>query len=438
MNYINELKQLTIIVLGAGVSGLSTARFLSRYNIPFTMVDSRENPPNQDELVGLAENCAFGALNSTQLTAADMIIISPGIALSEPSVAQAAQQGVEIIGDIELFARLNSKPVYAVTGSNGKSSVVTLTRDVLRQAGFNVALAGNIGTPVLDVVDQEFDCFVLELSSFQLETTHSLHTAASAYLNLSEDHMDRYADLASYGAAKQRIFMNTKLAVHNFDDAATKPQHAVRDGSFGLSQGDYYLANGFFVFQGQPILETSSLAVLGSHNQLNALAVMVLLHDLNLDPQVFMRAFNQFKGLPHRCQIVAEHQGVTFINDSKATNIGATCAALESLSGDARANIILIAGGDGKGADFNGLTPYLEKYVKQLVCIGKDGAQIAALKAGSTKASSMKEAVAVAIGAANDGDIVLLAPACASLDMYSNFMARGDDFSTCVLEAIKP
>lgn len=422
------------MVLGAGVSGLSTARFLSRHDVPFLMVDSRPSPPNQEELAKLAQQCVFGELNDALLTSVDLIIISPGIALAQPNIANAQRAGVEIIGDIELFARLNNKPVYAVTGSNGKSSVVTLTRDVLRQAGFNVALAGNIGTPVLDVVDQEFDCYVLELSSFQLETTFSLQTAASAYLNLSEDHMDRYDDFEAYGAAKQRIFMHTKLAVHNFDDQQTKPQQAVRDGSFGLSQGDYYLANGFFVFQGQPILETASLSVLGTHNQLNALAVMVLLHDLNLDPQVFQRAFSQFKGLPHRCQLVAEHHGIRFVNDSKATNIGATCAALESLAEGDFANIILIAGGDGKGADFTSLKPYLSKYVKHLVCIGKDGAQIAALKPNSTLASSMKEAVQTALSSAISGDIVLLAPACASLDMYSNFMARGDDFSACAQE----
>lgn len=433
MNYLDELKNKRITVLGLGVSGLSTMRFFARKNIDFSVVDSRETPPNLAVAEQLATRVHFGALTDSVFNDAELIVISPGIALSNMYIQDAIARGVEVIGDVELFARLNTKPVYAVTGSNGKSSVVTLTYDVLNQAGFNVALAGNIGTPVLDVVDQDFDCYVLELSSFQLETTHSLICEASCVLNISEDHMDRYDSLADYANAKQRIHLHSKLAVLNHDDELTYTAHQPQV-SFGIKQGDLHLLGGAFNLDGQKQLQTSELKVIGIHNQLNALAVMALLTRLNLSFEIYKRAFNQFSGLAHRCQLVAEDNGVIYVNDSKATNVGATQAALMSLANGK--NIILLAGGVGKGADFSPLKSEISSYVKQLITFGEDKEKIAALSENSKQVESLELAVKEAKESAVSGDIVLLAPACASFDMFKSFEHRGEVFSELVHKVV--
>jgi len=433
MNYLDELKNKSITVLGLGVSGLSTMRFFARKNIDFSVVDSRETPPNLAVAEQLATRVHFGALTDSVFNDAELIVISPGIALSNMYIQDAIARGVEVIGDVELFARLNTKPVYAVTGSNGKSSVVTLTYDVLNQAGFNVALAGNIGTPVLDVVDQDFDCYVLELSSFQLETTHSLICEASCVLNISEDHMDRYDSLADYTNAKQRIHLHSKLAVLNHDDELTYTAHQPQV-SFGIKQGDLHLLGSAFNLDGQKQLQTSELKVIGIHNQLNALAVMALLSQLNLSSEIYKRAFNQFSGLAHRCQLVAEDNGVIYVNDSKATNVGATQAALMSLANGK--NIILLAGGVSKGADFSPLKSEISSYVKQLITFGEDKEKIAALCENSKQVESLELAVKEAKESAVSGDIVLLAPACASFDMFKSFEHRGEVFSELVRKVV--
>lgn len=434
MNYLDELKNKKIIVLGLGVSGLSTMRFFARKNIAFSVVDSRDLPPNADIATQLATDTHFGALNDTLFKNVDLIVISPGIALFNMYIQDAITRGVEVIGDVELFARINTKAVYAVTGSNGKSSVVTLTRDVLKQAGYKVALAGNIGTPVLDVIDQDYDCYVLELSSFQLETTHSLVCEASCVLNISEDHMDRYDSLGDYAYAKQRIHLHSKHVVVNFDDALThcKQKPGV---SFGAQQGDYTISQQYFNVHGKQMLSTDELKVIGLHNQLNALAVMALLENLKLPVDVFKTAFNQFSGLAHRCQLVCEDNGVLYVNDSKATNVGATQAALTSLAKGK--NIILLAGGVGKGADFSPLKVDIETTVKQLITFGKDKAQIAALCENAIQTNSLEDAVLQAKAIAVSGDIVLLAPACASFDMFNSFEHRGDVFVELVNKAVK-
>ena len=433
MNYLDELKNKSITVLGLGVSGLSTMRFFARKNIDFSVVDSRETPPNLAVAEQLATRVHFGALTDSVFNDAELIVISPGIALSNMYIQDAIARGVEVIGDVELFARLNTKPVYAVTGSNGKSSVVTMTYDVLNQAGFNVALAGNIGTPVLDVVDQDFDCYVLELSSFQLETTHSLICEASCVLNISEDHMDRYDSLADYANAKQRIHLHSKLAVLNHDDELTYTAHQPQV-SFGIKQGDLHLLGSAFNLDGQKQLQTSELKVIGIHNQLNALAVMALLSRLNLSSEIYKRAFNQFSGLAHRCQLVAEDNGVIYVNDSKATNVGATQAALMSLANGK--NIILLAGGVSKGADFSPLKSEISSYVKQLITFGEDKEKIAALCENSKQVESLELAVKEAKESAVSGDIVLLAPACASFDMFKSFEHRGEVFSELVHKVV--
>jgi UDP-N-acetylmuramoylalanine--D-glutamate ligase len=433
MNYLNELKNKHIIVLGLGISGLSTLRFFARHNIPCDVVDSRDNPPNADSAIELARSHHFGALSKGLFTHADLIVISPGIPLATSEIQHALANGIEVVGDIELFARLNNKPVYAVTGSNGKSSVVTLAADVLTKAGLKVALAGNIGTPVLDVVEHNVDCYVLELSSFQLETTKSLNCEASCVLNISADHMDRYDTLVEYAHAKQRIHNNSKLIIVNHDDQLTASDKHPQL-TFAANQADYYIEKGHFCYQHQPLLATNTLSVIGTHNQLNALSVMALLHNLSLPIAVFNQAFSAFFGLAHRCQLVTTHNHVSYINDSKATNVGATQAALSSLAEGK--NIILIAGGVGKGADFSELKSDLDNSVKQLIAFGQDKAQLALLTPNSAQVNDLNEAVLLAKHLAVPGDIVLFAPACASFDMFQNFEHRGETFAKIVKQMV--
>ncbi|MDP5213523.1 UDP-N-acetylmuramoyl-L-alanine--D-glutamate ligase [Pseudoalteromonas tunicata] len=439
MNYLTRLKTKKIIVLGLGVSGLSTVRFLLGQTINPIVVDSRAEPPGAEWLISQAPHlvCYFGSLSQAPLTEVDMIIISPGIALSTHEVQQAIAANVEVIGDIELFARINDKPVVAVTGSNGKSTVVTLAARVLADAGYDVGLAGNIGISPLDLFASEIDVFVLELSSFQLETTTSLAPISATILNLCEDHMDRYAGMDEYCAAKQTIYRNAQWAVYNQADLLTYPHEAKATLSFGESGSDYHLehdeSGSFFAYQQQTILPVSDLTIVGKHNQLNALAVMALLKPFNIDSFVYSTSFKAFTGLAHRCQFVAQIDGVNFYNDSKATNVGACISSIEGLYSPNK-RLILIVGGDGKGADFSPLQHYFAAQVSELICLGRDGKALAALKAGSHFVSSMAQAVACAKKLAASGDNVLLAPACASLDMYSNYMARGDDFVHCVTE----
>ncbi|MCQ8879981.1 UDP-N-acetylmuramoyl-L-alanine--D-glutamate ligase [Pseudoalteromonas shioyasakiensis] len=436
MSYLNEIQNKRITVLGLGVTGLGIVRFLLSHNIAPTIADSRVTPPGIDWLNEHAPKLSthFGDLDSAALSAEDIIIISPGLSLSTPAVVEAIAAGVEVIGDIELFARLNDKPVIAVTGSNGKSTVVTLAFEVLKTAGFKVGLGGNIGTAVLDLLAGDFDVFVLELSSFQLDTTKSLKPVSATVLNVSEDHLDRYVNYQAYIDSKQTIYTHAALAVVNKNDLAThcdiNPQV-----NFALSNADYCLStyNGepYFTAHGKAVLPVSSLGVVGSHNQLNALSVMALLQPFDIAVEQLSQAFSAFKGLAHRCQFVAEQAGVKYFNDSKATNVGATIAAIDSLADQAK-QLIVIAGGDAKGADLDALKPYLQDKVKALICFGKDAQALVALTDKGRLTENMPQAVSLAKQLAEDGDYVLLAPACASIDMYNNYMQRGDHFSECV------
>ncbi|MGS0498806.1 UDP-N-acetylmuramoyl-L-alanine--D-glutamate ligase [Pseudoalteromonas mariniglutinosa] len=437
MTYLNKIKNKQVTVLGLGVTGLGIVRFLLSQGLTPNVVDSRQSPPGSDWLQQHAPNLNthFGDLAKAKLDSADMIIISPGLSLTLPAVAQAIQAGVEVLGDIELFARLTDKPVVAVTGSNGKSTVVTLAYEVLKSAGYKVGLGGNIGTAALDLLSDDFDVYVLELSSFQLDTTYSLKPISATVLNVSEDHLDRYASYQAYIESKQTIYSNAALAVINSSDSATHTQ-VMPQLSFGIDTGDYclmtYQGVQYFSYQNVPLLPVSSLAVVGRHNQLNALAVMALLSPFDITPQQYAQAFGEFTGLAHRCQFVAEQAGVKYFNDSKATNVGATIAAIESLADQAK-QLVVIAGGDAKGADLDSLKPYLQQQVKALICFGKDAKALVALTDKGHLTTNMEQAVALAKQLATVGDIVLLAPACASIDMYNNYMQRGDHFSQCVL-----
>ncbi len=437
MTVINEIKNKHITVLGLGVTGLGIVRFLLSQNIQPKVVDSREQPPGADWLAEHASELVthFGDLDNAALSNTDIIIISPGLSLTTPAVAKAMAAGVEVIGDVELFARLTDKPIVAVTGSNGKSTVVTLAFEVLKAAGYKVGLGGNIGTAVLDLLAHDYDVFVLELSSFQLDTTQSLKAHSACVLNVSEDHLDRYPSYQAYIDSKQRIYNGAALCVVNAIDAAT---HTAKQPqlSFALRNADYSLVEQqgeqYFAAQGKPLLPVSSLNVVGTHNQQNALAVMALLSPFEITAEHYQQAFSAFTGLAHRCQFVAEISGVKYFNDSKATNVGATIAAIESLADQAK-QLVVIAGGDAKGADLDALKPYLNDKVKALVCFGKDAKALVALSDKGHLTSNMHEAVLLAKQLSDQGDIVLLAPACASIDMYNNYMQRGDDFTQCVL-----
>ncbi|MBB1324485.1 UDP-N-acetylmuramoyl-L-alanine--D-glutamate ligase [Pseudoalteromonas sp. SR45-1] len=440
MQYLNEIKNKQITVLGLGVTGLGIVRFLLSHGLAPKVVDSRATPPGIDWLKEHAPNLDthFGNLDDAELCSSNMIIISPGLSLKIPAVANAINAGVEVIGDVELFARINTKPVVAVTGSNGKSTVVTLAYEVLKEAGYKVALGGNIGTAVLDLLNDDFDVYVLELSSFQLDTTTSLKPLSATVLNVSEDHLDRYDSYQAYIDSKLSIYGGAELIVVNADDIQT---HPVERGttpliSFGAQQGDYHLAqhNGetHFMLKGDAFLPVDTLAVVGKHNYLNTLAVMALLSPFEVSKDQYKNALGQFNGLAHRCQFVAELNGVKYFNDSKATNVGATIAAIDSLASNGE-NLIVIAGGDAKGADLNALKPYIEQHVKALICFGKDASDLAAITNKSYLTNNMEEAVALANVLSSTGNIVLLAPACASIDMYNNYMQRGDDFIQCVM-----
>ena len=440
MQYLNEIKNKQITVLGLGVTGLGIVRFLLSHGLTPKVVDSRANPPGIEWLSSHAPslNTHFGSLDAAGLNSSDMIIVSPGLSLKTPAIASAINSGVEVIGDVELFARINTKPVVAVTGSNGKSTVVTLAYDVLKAAGFNVALGGNIGTAVLDLLNDDFDVYVLELSSFQLDTTTSLKSVSATVLNVSEDHLDRYDSYQAYIDSKLSIYNGTQCIVVNEDDKQTHPSSssATAKIGFGTQQGKYCLGqhncSTYFFANNEAFLPVDTLAVVGKHNYLNTLAVMALLSPFNISKEAYTKALNEFSGLAHRCQFVTQQLGVKYFNDSKATNVGATIAAIDSLATETQ-NLIVIAGGDAKGADLNPLKPYLQKHVKALICFGKDAKKLVALSSKSHLTNNMSEAVNLAKQLSSPGNVVLLAPACASIDMYNNYMQRGDDFVKCVL-----
>jgi len=453
-----ELAGNDVLVVGLGVSGLSMARWLTRQGAHVRVADTRDAPPAAAQLAReLPEvSIATGPFRIEDFAAADVIAISPGVAVSEPLVAQAAQRGVPVVGDIELFAQalpaLGSVKVLAITGSNGKSTVTEMAGAMCRAAGLRTIVAGNIGLPVLDAlaqVEQEraagarrAEAFVLELSSFQLETTYSLDAHVAACLNLSEDHLDRYRSMEDYAAAKARIFHGNGVQVLNRQDAWTRGMAMAnrRVLTFGLDApaserdwgllddgGETWLAQGV-----QKLLAVSQLRVTGLHNAANALAALALTRAVDLPYHPLLQALTEFEGLPHRVQKVAEIAGVSFYDDSKGTNVGATVAALTGMP----QRVVLIAGGDGKGQDFSPLRPAVSGRARALVLIGRDREMIAqAVEGGGVpvlRAQDMDDAVRLSFQQAREGDAVLLSPACASFDMFRNYEHRAQVFVEAV------
>jgi UDP-N-acetylmuramoylalanine--D-glutamate ligase len=443
-----------VVVLGLGLTGLSAARWAARRGAHVTVADTRADPPRAGQLAAELPRVPIlrGPFSDEAFAGADLVVISPGIDKAIAPIVKAVARGVELVGDIELFARAlpPDQRVLAVTGSNGKTTVSALTGELLRAGGLRVAVAGNIGEPVLDALAEHEngaawpDVFVLELSSFQLETTTSLRTTAAAVLNVTENHLDRYTGIDAYAAAKERIFIAGGQQVLNRDDARSMsmrmPGRIVQ--TFGsdapVSENEWGLveksgSDSSWLARGDAILvATDELALVGRHNALNALAALALVSTVCKIDVAVLSALTAFQGLPHRMERVADIGGVLFVNDSKGTTVAATLAALEGVGRTS----VLIAGGDGKGQDFLPLRPSVESHCRAVVLLGRDAPTIAAALSGVTPAiefaPALEVAVARAIAHARSGDAVLLSPACASLDMFRDYNHRGDVFATAV------
>lgn len=428
-----------IVIIGLGLTGLSCVDFFMTRGVVPRVMDTRVSPPGLDKLPENVER-HLGDLNQDWLMQADLIVASPGIALASPALSQAAQAGVEIVGDIELFCREAQAPIVAITGSNGKSTVTTLVGEMARTAGWAVGVGGNIGLPALSLLKEECRLYVLELSSFQLETTSSLKAVAATILNVTEDHMDRYPlGLQQYRAAKLRIYENAAACVVNADDALTMPVRGADERciSFGVDVGDYHLnhqqGETWLRVRGEKVLNTREMKISGQHNYTNALAALALADAAGIPRASSLQALTTFTGLAHRFQLALERNGVRWINDSKATNVGSTEAALNGLQ--VKGMLYLLLGGDGKSADFTPLLRYLQGDNLRLCCFGRDGDQLAALRPEiAERSDTMEQAVRKIAGRVKEGDMVLLSPACASLDQFKNFEQRGDEFTRLAQE----
>lgn len=446
----NANAQQTLVV-GLGKSGLACARYLAVQGVAFVVTDSREQPPCLETLKSELPDVTthMGKFQLDDFERARQVVLSPGVSRKNQYVLAAQNHGAEILGDIELFARDVQAPVIAITGTNGKSTVTTLVAEMAIASGRKVQVGGNLGMPALELLTaQDTELYVLELSSFQLETTSSLNAVAAVVLNIAADHMDRYADLHEYAEVKQRVYRGDGVMVINADDQyvaaladndLNNTRHVVRFGlqtpgenDFGLLEqaGEPWLAHGQ-----QALLAVSELKMAGRHNQANALAALALGVATGLDMQAMLEVLRNFTGLPHRTEWVAEQNGIRWYNDSKATNVAATVAAIQGMPGP----LVLIAGGEGKNADFSPLHVTADK-LRGVVLLGRDAALIEAALSGAVDvkhAQDMREAVRQAADFAQVGDSVMLSPACASFDMYQNFEERGADFIAAVQELMQ-
>ncbi|MGP8097753.1 MAG: UDP-N-acetylmuramoyl-L-alanine--D-glutamate ligase [Steroidobacteraceae bacterium] len=446
------------VVVGLGKTGASCLRYLAKRGIAVSATDTRRSPPGLAELGDLAKklDIRLGGFDLSLLDGASQVLMSPGLSLEEPIASQARARGIEVLGDIELFARAVQAPVIGITGTNGKSTVTSLVASMASAAGRRVLAGGNLGVPALDLLDQPIpDLYVLELSSFQLETTSSLELLGAVVLNVTPDHMDRYATVADYARAKSRIFAHAATVVLNADDplvagmrtactrgAATCTAAAVERGnrrvvtfSTQRPDADYSLVRSgnqtLLGRRGEGLLDLSRMKITGLHNAANALAALALGDAAGLPLAAMQCALEGFPGLPHRSQWVADIAGVRYVDDSKGTNVGATIAAVEGMQGP----LVMIAGGAGKGQDFAPLAEAFQDKVRHVVLIGTDAAAIEQVVMGvcsTERAASMEDAVTAAARAALPGDTVLLSPACASLDMFRDYGHRGDAFAAAV------
>jgi UDP-N-acetylmuramoylalanine--D-glutamate ligase len=440
-----------IVIVGLGETGIACVSHFHALQIPVVVVDSRNFPPKLTAFRHLYPDVPVytGGFKEEILKQARCLIVSPGISKDHPDIIKAVSPDTEIIGDIELFAKTVNASVIAITGSNGKSTVTTLVGEMAKQAGLSVGVGGNLGIPVLTLLKQKPALYVLELSSFQLETTYSLKPTVATILNLSLDHMDRYASMEAYQAAKRRIWMNCKQAVINRDDptlAKSVPEE-IPTISFGLEQpledqfGLIPRNNELWLAEGSKLLlPLSQLKLFGLHNVANTLAALALGKSASFPIEAMLAVLETFSGLPHRCEWVRKYKEVHWINDSKGTNVGATTAALRGLAADIPGKWILIAGGVGKKADFTPLQPLIKQHCRAVVLIGEAAQELENLLQASvycSRAISMEDAIYKAVRLAKPGDGVLLSPACASWDMFKNFEERGDAFKVAVNALVK-
>jgi len=443
----DEWQGRKVLVLGLGETGLSCVRWLARHGARLSAADTRAAPPALGAV--RAEHpqlrLALGPFDEALLAGVDAVVASPGLALREPLLRAAVARGIEVVGDVEIFARALARAgkgirVLGVTGTNGKSTVTALAAHMGRCAGLRAEAVGNIGVPVLEALgaaeaDGPPDLYVVELSSYQLETTSSLLLDAATMLNLTQDHLDRYDSLAAYARAKERIFLHCARRVVNRDDPWSAAMGDADAYSFGLGEpGDEWQwgldATRRTLRRGhEALLPASEMAMPGLHNVANGLAAHALASAIGLDAAPLARALAEFEGLPHRVQPVAQARGVRFYDDSKGTNVGASVAALEGFD----VPVVLIAGGDGKGQDFAPLARAVKEHARAVVLIGRDADAIAMALAPTgirlERAATMEAAVEEAFALASPGDAVLLSPACASFDMFRNYGHRGDVFA---------
>lgn len=438
-----------VLVLGLGETGLSALRWLRKHGAEVSIADSRLHPPGVDDVLKTYPDIKVhtGPFVLDVLMDCDFIVSSPGVPLAEPALQAAITQGKKVVGDIELFAlhRPASAKVIAITGSNGKTTVTTLVGEICKRAGLSTVVAGNIGLPVLDTLeDKAPDVYVLELSSFQLETTYSLKVDVATVLNISEDHMDRYDTIEDYAAAKARIYDHATLAVVNRDDPASLGLTKTEAVSFGLNEAQNYSdfglieVNGTWLSSGKrKLIPVSDLKIQGQHNVANALAAVALCSNIGIEKSAIIQTLRQFKGLPHRVEWVANINDVDYYDDSKGTNVGATCAAIKGMTKAGKPQkVVLLAGGDGKGQDFSPLLEAVQANARAVVLFGRDAPLIESVLLASElpiyDAIDLREAVAIAHKIASKGDAVLLSPACASFDMFKNYVHRAEVFIDAV------
>jgi len=433
-----------VLVVGLGVTGISVAHFLQQLGFKFAITDSRDKPPGADVLLQQMPDTPIftGGFDEAAFSVATHLVVSPGVALNDKAIIKAVANGVKIVSDIDLFACAVNVPIVAITGSNGKSTVTTMLGEMAKAAGKQVGVGGNLGTPALDLLVEPADLFIVELSSFQLERTTALNAAAATVLNVSADHLDRHASLEEYAAEKQKVFNGSGVMVINIDDPIVDAMRQPGRNTLSFSiktKADFYLqktAGTEFLMHGDEVLMSlSELPLEGRHNAANALAALALGVAVGLNEQTMCSALRKFKGLAHRMQRVAQIRGVNWVNDSKATNIGACVAALQGYE----KKVVLIAGGDAKGADMAELTPVIKEKAKSVVLMGKDANLIEQALEGCVPAyfaADMNEAVQIAARLASAGESVLLSPACASLDQYKNYQDRGEKFTKAVLALV--
>lgn len=449
---LSQLQNKQIVVLGLGLTGMSAVRFLSAHGLTFAVNDSRSNVVDFDVFKAKYPDVQIelGCWNECLISNADIIIASPGVDITSKYIADIINDNTLVWGDIELYCRVMKNyavPMVAVTGSNGKSTVVSLLDHIGKKLGINTQLGGNVGVPVLETIETSEnipELLILELSSFQLETLSSMRAIAGCMLNLSDDHLDRHITLENYREIKQGIYKQCQTAIVNRDDENTSINEDINVAnivSFGSDkpENDQFgiatvNSQPCLMFGTQPLIPVHELPIAGIHNALNCLAALAIGKACHWPLEEMVAAIRDFAGLPHRCQVVPSNDGIYWINDSKATNVGATIAAINGLAPTLtdKQQLFLIAGGEGKGADFNPLQKPFEKHIAQLFTIGKDGEKLAKIHGNSEHLPTLEQAVIEARKAANKGDVVLMSPACASIDMFSNFVERGEAFTQAV------